>query len=169
MERYNMKYAGIIKNDIAAAPGLCVTFFTQGCPHRCPGCHNPETWDFAGGKEFTASVLDEVIAALAENGINRNLCIMGGEPLCPENEFLTRLLIAEVRQHFPNILIYVWTGYQMEDIINRSHFIKDIFANIDYLIDGPYIEAERDTTLPMRGSRNQRVIDMKRFDFSKKI
>jgi anaerobic ribonucleoside-triphosphate reductase activating protein len=164
-----MKYAGLIKNDIAAAPGMCVTFFTQGCPHHCPGCHNPETWDFAGGKEFTASVLDEVIAALSANGINRNLCIMGGEPLCPENEFITRLLIAEVRQRFPNILIYVWTGYQIEDIVNRNEFIKYIFKNIDYLIDGPYIEELRDTTIPMCGSRNQRVINMKEFDISKKI
>ena len=159
-----MKYAGLIKNDIAAAPGMCVTFFTQGCPHHCPGCHNPETWDFAGGKEFTVSVLDEVIAALSANGISRNLCIMGGEPLCPENEFITRLLIAEVRQRFPNILIYVWTGYQIEDIVNRNDFIKYIFKNIDYLIDGPYIEELRDTTLPLRGSRNQRIIDL-----SKKI
>ena len=164
-----MKYAGLIKNDIAAAPGMCVTFFTQGCPHHCPGCHNPETWDLSGGIEFTASVLDEVIAALSANGISRNLCIMGGEPLCPENEFITRLLIAEVRQRFPNILIYVWTGYQIEDIVSRNDFIKYIFKNIDYLIDGPYIEELRDTTIPMCGSRNQRVINMKEFDISKKI
>ena len=60
-----MRYADIIYNDIAAAPGLCVTFFTQGCPHRCPGCHNPQTWDFDGGKEFTLETLDEIIAGLS--------------------------------------------------------------------------------------------------------
>ena len=63
-----MKYAGINKNDFAAAPGVSVTFFTQGCPHRCHGCHNPETWDFDGGKEFTPQVLDEIVEALTANG-----------------------------------------------------------------------------------------------------
>lgn len=78
-----MRYAGIIKNDVCAAPGVCVTFFTQGCPHRCKGCHNPETWDFDGGKEFTHDTIDEVIEALNANDIERTFCIMGGEPLCP--------------------------------------------------------------------------------------
>ena len=69
-----MKYAGIIKNDVAAAPGVCVTFYTQGCPHHCPGCHNPETWDFNGGKEFTPQTLQEIKDALVANGIHRDFC-----------------------------------------------------------------------------------------------
>jgi anaerobic ribonucleoside-triphosphate reductase activating protein len=64
-----MRYSGIIYNDIAAAPGLCVTFFTQGCPHRCVNCHNPQTWDFEGGKEFTPEILDSLITGLSANGI----------------------------------------------------------------------------------------------------
>ena len=75
-----MRYAGLIKNDIAAGPGLCTTFFTQGCPHHCSGCHNPETWDYEGGKEFTPEVIDEIVEALTAQGIERKLCIMGGEP-----------------------------------------------------------------------------------------
>lgn len=162
-----MKYAGLIKNDLAAAPGLCVSFFTQGCPHHCPGCHNPETWDFEGGKEFTTTVLSEIIEALTANGIERKFCIMGGEPLCPENEFLTLLLIMEVRKVYPNIPIYVWTGYKIEDLLCTTERTKQILTSIDYLIDGPYIEKLHDATLQMRGSSNQRIINMKEFDFSK--
>lgn len=64
-----MRYSGIIFNDISAAPGLCVTLFTQGCPHRCPGCHNPETWSFDGGKEFTLDTMEEIINGLKAQGI----------------------------------------------------------------------------------------------------
>ena len=84
-----MKYAGIIKNDIAAGEGVNVTFFSQGCPFRCEGCHNPETWDFEAGKEFTPQTLNDILESLSANGIQRNLSIMGGEPLAPENVFLT--------------------------------------------------------------------------------
>ena len=98
-----MRYAGLIKDDLTAGRGLSVTFFTQGCPHHCPGCHNPETWPFNGGLEFTANLITEIIEALTANGIKRNFCIMGGEPLCKENIFLTLLLITEVRKAIPDI------------------------------------------------------------------
>ena len=71
-----MRYADVIWNDIAAGDGLCVSFYTQGCPHHCPGCHNPQTWDFEGGKEFPASLLDELIIRLNAQGIQRPLCIL---------------------------------------------------------------------------------------------
>lgn len=156
-----MRYSGLMLNDITAAAGLCVSFFTQGCPHHCPGCHNPETWDFDGGKEFTPQVLEDIINGLTANGIHRNLCIMGGEPLCDENAFLTYLVIQEVRKRVPGIKIYIWTGYLYEQIIQHGHpQAIECLRLADVLIDGPYIEAERDITLPMRGSRNQRVIDL---------
>ena len=154
-----MQYAGLIKNDFSAAPGVSVSFYTQGCPHRCQGCHNPETWDFKGGKEFTANILDEIIEALQANGIKRSLCILGGEPLCPENQFLTCMIVRHVKEKLPEIEIYVWTGYTYEQLKQSTDpHLKNILQIIDYIIDGPYIEAERDITLPMRGSRNQRVI-----------
>lgn len=157
-----MKYSGIIRNDLAAAPGVSVTFFTQGCPHRCKGCHNPETWDFNGGKEFTPNVLDEIYEALSANGIQRSFCIMGGEPLCNENLFLTLLVLKEVKQHFPHIKTYIWTGYYYKDLKQNSDpHLKQILELVDVLIDGPYIEAKRDLTLPMRGSSNQSIIELK--------
>ena len=154
-----MQYAGLIKNDFSAAPGVSVSFYTQGCPHRCPGCHNPETWDFKGGKEFTADILEEIIEALQANGIKRSFCILGGEPLCPENEFLTCMVVRHVKEKLPDTEIYVWTGYTYDQLkVNANPHLQNILQLIDYIIDGPYVEAERDITLPMRGSRNQRVI-----------
>ena len=152
-----MRYAGIIKNDFSAAPGVSVTFYTQGCPHHCPGCHNPETWNFEGGKEFTPEVIDEILEALTANNIMRSLAIQGGEPLCVENEFLTLLIVKAVKEKFPDIKIYIWTGYYFNSLPNTP-YIKQILELTDCLIDGPYIEEERDITLPMRGSRNQNII-----------
>ena len=156
-----LKYSGLILNDVAAAPGLSVSFFTQGCPHKCKGCHNPETWNFDGGKEFTSGTLNEIINGLTAQGIQRNLCIMGGEPLCDENAFLTCLIVREVKQKVPEAKIYVWTGYTYEQLMQHSHpHVHNVLELADVLIDGPYVESERDITLPLRGSRNQRVIDL---------
>lgn len=157
-----MRYAGLIRNDLAAAPGVSVTFFTQGCPHRCKGCHNPETWEFNGGKEFTPAVLREIYDALKANGIGRNFCIMGGEPMCEENLLLTYMVISEVKAHFPDVKIYVWTGYYYDDLIRmKDTKIDRILEIVDYLIDGPYIEEQRDVSLKMRGSTNQNIIDLR--------
>ena len=157
-----MRYSGIIRNDLAAAPGVSVTFFTQGCPHRCKGCHNPETWDFNGGKEFTHKTFEEIYEALKANDIARSFCIMGGEPLCNENLFLTLLVLKEVKQHFPQVKIYLWTGYYYEDLIRSTNsHMEQVLDLIDILIDGPYIESKRDVTLPLRGSSNQSIIDLK--------
>ena len=155
-----MRYSGLIRNDLAAAPGVSVSFFTQGCPHRCKGCHNPETWDFEGGKEFTYDVLNTIMSSLFANGIKRNLCIMGGEPLCAENEFLTLLVIKTVKEKYPDVPVYIWTGYYYEDLLKRNDHVKQILELADYLVDGPYIEEKRDVTLQMRGSTNQSVIKL---------
>ena len=157
-----MKYSGLIRNDLAAAPGISVTFFTQGCPHRCIGCYNPETWDFNGGKEFTPEVLYEIYDALAANGVKRSFCIMGGEPMCQENLFLTCMLLQNIKLHFPQIKIYLWTGYYYEQLLQMADpKVGLILDMVDVLIDGPYDEKKRDITLQMRGSSNQSIIDLK--------
>lgn len=156
-----MKYAGLIKNDMCAAPGVSVSFFTQGCPHRCKGCHNPDTWNFDGGKEFTNDTLQEIITALTANNIQRSLSIMGGEPLCEENTFLTYLIIKTVKEKLPNTKIYIWTGYYYKELLESyDPRVNQILQMVDVLIDGPYVEELRDITLPMRGSSNQSVIDL---------
>lgn len=156
-----MKYSGVLFNDMAAAPGVSVTFFSQGCPHHCKGCHNPETWDFEGGKEFTHQVLNDIVKGLTAQGVQRNLCLMGGEPLCPQNIFLSYLIVSTVKEKVPGAKIYVWTGYTYEDLIqaNNKHTMMLLNA-ADVLIDGPYMEECRNVTLEMRGSSNQRIIDL---------
>lgn len=156
-----MRYAGLIKNDMCAAPGVSVSFFTQGCPHRCKGCHNPDTWDFNRGKEFTNDTMNEILSALQANGVNRSLAIMGGEPMCQENTFLTFLVIKTIKDKLPETPIYIWTGYYYDDLM-KSHDprVKQILELTDVLIDGPYIESLRDITLPLRGSSNQSIIDL---------
>lgn len=161
-----MRYAGIVKNDLSAAPGVCVTFYVQGCPHHCPGCHNPETWSYDGGKEFTLDVLKEIEEALVANGVHRDLCIMGGEPLCPENQFLTYLIISTIKEKFPSVKVYIWTGYNLDDLKKTGIRIPQILELTEAVIDGPFILEQRDITLPMRGSRNQRIIYMKDIDIS---
>lgn len=154
-----MRYAGIIRNDILAAPGICISFFTQGCPNHCEGCHNPETWDFNGGKEFTHETLSSIISALTANGIKRNLAIMGGEPLCQENLFLVNLIIRSVKEALPDTKIYIYTGYIYEELVKKQDkTLQDILNNTTVLIDGPFIKEQRDITLFMRGSKNQRIL-----------
>lgn len=157
-----MKYASINQNDIVNGEGICVSFWVQGCPHKCHGCHNPEQWDFEGGQEFTPQTLEEIKNAISANGIQRSLSVLGGEPLCPENLFLTTLVIREIKQVYPNIKIYIWSGYTLEELekISNPH-LKYILETADYLIDGPYIAEQRDITLHLKGSKNQNVWDLK--------
>lgn len=157
-----MRYAGINYNDMCAAPGVSVTLFTQGCPHHCEGCHNPETWDFNGGKEFTPEVLRKIVAGLTKNGIKRSFCVMGGEPLCEQNTLLTLMTIQYVKQHSPEVKIYLWTGYYYEELLESPDpKIPLILKEVDVLIDGPFVKSLRDITLKMRGSSNQNIINLK--------
>ena len=154
-----MRYAGIIPNDLAAAPGVCVSVFTQGCPLRCLGCHNPETWSFSGGKEVSGDTINRVITLLQANNVHRNLCIMGGEPLCPENQEFVKLLCQTVKSQLPNTKIYIWTGYTLEDLLVKfPDTIPPILDMTTAIVDGPYIAELRDITLHMRGSSNQRIL-----------
>lgn len=153
-----MKYAGIIENDVVNGEGVCVSFFTQGCPHRCKGCFNPETWNFNGGKEVTIEELSaKIFNAISKNGIQRNFSILGGEPLCEENIENVTMLITAVKSKFPDTKILIWTGYYIEDI-PFSVAWDTIRFQVDYIIDGPYLEEERDITLKWRGSKNQRIL-----------
>ena len=157
-----MKYANINFNDMCAAPGVSVSVYLQGCPHHCKGCHNPETWDFEGGREFTFETMQSIIKGLSANGIKRSLAIMGGEPLCEANSFLTLMIIEEVKRHLPDVKIYIWSGYTYDALKKSSntHILQSLQL-ADCLIDGPYIEELRDITLPMRGSSNQNIIYLK--------
>ena len=154
-----MRYAKIKTNDTANIQGISVSVYLQGCPYHCRGCFNPETWDFMGGQEFTIETLHTIIAALTDNNIHRDLCILGGEPLCQDNLFLTYMIVDTVLKEVPNTKIYIWTGNTIENLQKDDNpKMKEILNKIHCLIDGPYIDELRDITLHMRGSSNQRVL-----------
>lgn len=152
MSRYNT----IIENDVVNGEGVCVSFFVQGCPHRCPGCFNIETWDFSNGKPYTASVKEEIINAIGANNIQRNFSILGGEPMASQNIDMTLDVVTAVRKAYPNIIIFLWTGYTYHQLIN-SKKAQQVFDKIDVIIDGEFIEAEKNLDLKFRGSSNQKI------------
>lgn len=156
-----MKYAGYMPNDFIDGEGICVSFWVQGCPFHCPGCHNPEGWDFNGGYNVPLDIKGKIVKAISANGIQRNFSILGGEPLCESNKELVHSILTAVRAAYPNIKVFLWTGYTYEELLEqKDETINAILANVDTLIDGRYIESERDVTLKLRGSRNQRIIDL---------
>lgn len=153
-----MKYAGIIRNDVVNGQKVCVSFWCQGCPHHCPGCHNQHTWDYDGGIEANdEDLITFVIGLIRENGVERNLSILGGEPLCPENVDFVYRLVRSVKEVYPTIKIFVWTGYKLEELSEDA--IK-LLPFVDVLIDGRFELDKKSYTLPLRGSSNQRVIDV---------
>ena len=153
------KYAGLITNDFANGIGTCVSFWAQGCPHHCSGCQNPETWDFNGGHDLPTDIRSQIVKAICTNGITRNFSVLGGEPLCEENLEEIDQIITSVRTAYPHIKIFVWTGYTLEELQKEKNLhIISILSQIDVLIDGPFIQEERDITLELRGSRNQRIL-----------
>ena len=155
------KIAGIYWDDTAAAPGISLSVYFSGCHFHCPGCHNPEAQDFNYGYDFNFNVIAEILSKLNKNGVQRKLSILGGEPLCDENLEAVNTLIDWCRKDNPNLEIYIWTGYTYEELLKRtSTTLKSILKKINYLIDGRYEQDKRDTTLPLRGSSNQRIIRM---------
>ena len=158
----NARLADIKYNDIVDCDqGICVSLWLQGCPFHCKGCHNEVTWDFQGGRPIPENIKQLIINGISENNIKRNFSLLGGEPLCPENLNFSADILNAVRTAYPTIKIFVWTGYTIEQLkyrMDQEPQIKQILSKIDVLIDGPYIESQRDITLPLRGSRNQRVL-----------
>ena len=162
---YLLKIADIKFNDVVDCDqGICVSLWTQGCPHHCNNCHNPETWNFNGGREVPIeNVIQTILDGIKKNNIKRNFSVLGGEPLCPENKKDVLKIIWAVRHDYPNIKIFLWTGYIYEELLaKKDDYITNILNNIDVLIDGPYIDELRDITLPLRGSSNQRIIQLKK-------
>ena len=156
------RIAKIRWNDTSNGKGICVSLFVQGCPHRCEGCFNPETWDFNEGSKPPYDIKGQIVKGISEGDVQRNFNILGGEPLCKENLEFVDDIVTAVRIAYPHIKIYLWTGYLYEDLIKRKDkYTKDILDKIDILIDGPFKIEERDITLELRGSKNQRIIKLK--------
>jgi len=153
------KIAGIYWDDTAAAPGISLSVYFSGCHFHCPGCHNPEAQDFNYGQELTSDLIKEILVKMNKNGVERRLSILGGEPLNKENRIAVADLIQDCKDTYPNLIIYVWTGYTIEELFAEDDpYINFILNHIDCLIDGRYEQDKRDITIPLRGSTNQKVI-----------
>ena len=153
-----VRIAGVVKESIVDGDGLRLTVFTQGCPHRCPGCHNPGTHDFDGGYDCD---IDNILKEIDKNPLLKGVTFSGGEPLCRAGELLP--LARGIRSRGKDIWCY--SGYTFAELLEMASRDPDLSALlelIDVLVDGPFLQAEKDLTLRFRGSRNQQVLDLPR-------
>ena len=150
-----MNYGGIIKNDIANGPGVRVSLFVSGCRNHCPGCFQPETWDFGYGLPFTPETEKEIMKALRPSWI-QGLSILGGDPMEPENQPALLPLLRRVKAELPGKDVWLYIGYRLESVSDSP-----LLPLVDVAVDGPYMEAEKDVSLAFRGSRNQRIIHLR--------
>lgn len=161
-----MNYATIKKRDIANGVGVRVSLFVSGCTHHCKNCFNKETWDFSYGEKFTEDTEQLILDYLAPDFVN-GLSLLGGEPFEVQNQEALTKLLRKVKASYPQKDVWCYTGYLfdehlLKDSRARGEFTDEMLSYIDVLVDGPYIEEQKDISLQFRGSSNQRVIDVKR-------
>lgn len=160
-----MYFGNIKKYDIANGLGVRVSLFVSGCRNRCKGCFNPETWDFSYGTLYTEDTEKEIIEALSPSYIT-GFSLLGGEPFEPENQRELVGLLKKIRTLYPQKNIWCYTGYTYEvDLLEggRKHteVTDEMLSYIDVLVDGQFIEDQKDITLAFRGSGNQRILHLK--------
>ena len=167
------RYAGMQFDDVANGAGLGAVFFTQYCPHRCPGCQNQQTWTKDGGRPFSPSDLERLMNYYDEVPFASRLTVSGGDPLSKPD--LVYYLVSEFKERFHHRIVWIYTGFTLEELFSpeipeqERVKTKEILKLCDVLVDGPYIQNQRDITLKFRGSSNQRMIDIKRTAYSGKI
>lgn len=172
-----MRIAQIRSMDISNGPGIGVSLFTQGCPIRCEGCHNSSIWDPKGGESFSHVKHGEKILEMLNNKYVTRFSILGGEPIIPENVTDLMELVLAAKAYVPDIKVWLYSGYTLEqltkwvkapndkfDAFERSD-LGGLLSNIDVLVDGPFIQEQKDIALKFKGSSNQRIIDMRATDW----
>ncbi len=160
-----MHYGTIKTNDIANGIGVRTSLFVSGCTNRCPHCFQPETWAFDYGTPFTQETIDFIVESLAPPQI-QGLSLLGGEPMEPANQAGLLPLVKAVKQAYPDKTIWSYTGFTWEQLQTqaphpRCDATDELLSYLDVLVDGRFVEELKDITLLFRGSRNQRLIDMK--------
>lgn len=173
-----MRYAQIRSMDISNGEGVGVSLFVQGCPLHCKNCFNSDTWDFNGGKEWTEEIKDRFMKLIDRPYIKR-VSFLGGECLAEQNLNEVLKLVKEIRISFPEKTIWLYTGFKWDDImcsfagLQADHVVsnekdieawekrREIISLCDILVDGEYIDEQKDLTLKWRGSKNQNCIDVK--------
>lgn len=139
--------------DVVNGPGTRCTLFVSGCIHQCKGCYNKRTWKVTSGQLYDEALEDKIISDLQDTKIKRQgLSLSGGDPLLPENLPTLLKLLQRVKKECPDKDVWVWTGYQLENLTDAQQVI---LRYINVLIDGQFIESKADKTLVWRGSRNQ--------------
>ena len=151
-----MRYHNITKDDMKNGDGLRAVLWLAGCPHRCPGCHNPVTWDENGGLEFDGAAEKEIFDQLEKSYIS-GLTLSGGDPLYPGSRKDVEALLIRVKERFPQKTVWLYTGYLWEDICGLA-----LFKHVDVCVDGRFEESLKDQRLLLKGRKNQRVIDVKK-------
>ena len=159
-----MNYGTIKNYDIANGTGVRVSLFVSGCRHHCKGCFNSETWDFNYGNPYTKEVEAEILEALKPAYI-QGFSLLGGEPFEPENQKELAGLLQKIKESYPEKNVWCYTGYLYDvDLIPGgkvyTEYTDKMLACIDTLVDGEFIEPEKDLTLEFRGSRNQRILHL---------
>lgn len=170
-----MRYAQVRSMDISNGEGVGVSLFVQGCPFHCKNCFNSDTWDFNGGKEWTEETKNKFME-LIDRPYIKHVSFLGGECLAEQNLDEVLSLIKEIRISFPKKSIWLYTGYNFDLLKSQYNEYKytpfaanadewltrwEIISNVNILVDGEYIDEQRDLTLAYRGSKNQHVIDVK--------
>ena len=150
-----LELSGIVSDSIVDGPGIRTTVFSQGCPHHCPGCHNPETWEFGCG---TVLPVEAVVEIVQSNPLCRGVTFSGGEPFAQPEAFarLARLLKSKGYE------VASYSGFTFEELLNGSQAQLELLSSIDILIDGRFLLAQKSLEIPFRGSRNQRILDVKK-------
>lgn len=157
-----MNIAEIKSYDIANGPGVRVSVFVSGCTRHCPGCFNEVAWDFDYGVPYDDKV-EQSILDLLDNPHVAGLSILGGEPFEPQNQPYVRRLVERVREKYPNKNIWCYTGFTYDDLCTNELANPDsnyILEHIDVLVEGPFIQEQKNLMLAHRGSENQRILDM---------
>lgn len=161
-----MNYGQVFYADTANGIGARISLFVSGCTHHCPGCFNEETWDFNFGDPFTREVEDDIIEHLRPSYID-GLSLLGGEPMEAQNQRALLPFLERLKQEVPHATVWIYSGYTFEELLDETNSrchteaTRRILEIADILVDGKFILAEKDVKLRFRGSRNQRILELK--------
>ena len=161
---FALNYAAIKKTDVANGPGVRVSLYVSGCRHHCKGCFNQETWDFSYGRPFGMAQVNEILEALEPDYI-RGFSLLGGEPFEPESQLLMVGLLRHLRERYPKKTLWCYSRYLLDSQILSGRLgdpevTREMLSYLDILVDGEFVEAEKDLNLRFKGSRNQRIINV---------
>ena len=148
-----LKISGIIEESIVDGPGIRYVIFAQGCPHKCPGCHNINTHCFTAGKYMD---VDTILNNIYSNPLVHGVTFSGGEPVCQASTFVN--IARDLKSHGKHIMMY--TGYTFEELMSMVSDVNELLSLCDVIVDGKFVESEKSLLLKFRGSKNQRIIDV---------